>query len=236
MTTFALIHGAGSDGWYWHLVEPELRAAGHETIAVDLPCSDDSAGLADYVDIVVRAVAGRDDVVIVGQSMAGFVAPLVAARVPATRLVVLVAAMVPAPGETGNQWWDNTGSWTARRAQAERDGRDISTFDEVEEFLHDVDPELIAQGWDHVMEQSDTPFTTPWPLVAWPDVATRFVLATQDRFFPPDFQRRIVRERLGIEPDEIDTGHLPALARPRELAALLLRYERETAPRGADRS
>ena len=229
MTTFALIHGAGSDGWYWHLVEPELRAAGHETVAVDLPCDDDTAGLDAYTDIVVDAVAGRDDVVVVAQSMAGFVAPLVAARVPATRLIVLVAAMVPAPGETGNQWWGNTGSGAARHEQAERDGRDIDgEFDEVAEFLHDIDPALIDEGANHVMDQSDTPFKEPWPLPAWPDIPTRFVLPTKDRFFPPDFQRRVVRERLGIEPDEIDSGHLPALARPRELADLMLRYVSET--------
>jgi pimeloyl-ACP methyl ester carboxylesterase len=230
MTTFALIHGAGSGGWYWHLVEPELKAAGHDTIAVDLPCNDDTAGLDEYADVVVNAVADRDDVVVVGQSMAGFVAPLVAARVPATRLIVLVAAMVPAPGETGNQWWGNTGSGAARREQAERDARDIDNFDEIAEFLHDVDQLLVDQGWEHVMDQSDTPFQEPWPLPAWPDVPTRFVLPTKDRFFPPDFQRRVVRERLGIEPDPIDTGHLPALARPRELAALLLRYVDETEP------
>lgn len=231
MTTFALIHGAGSDGWYWHLVEPDLRAAGHETIAVDLPCDDNSAGLDDYVDVVVDAVAGRDDVVVVAQSMGGFVAPLVAARVPATRLIVLVAAMVPAPGESGNDWWTNTGSGAARREQAARDGRDIEGgFDAIAEFLHDVDPALIEAGWAHVKEQSGTPFQTPWPLPAWPHVPTRFILATKDRLFPPDFQRRVVRERLGIEPDEIDSGHLPALARPHELAAMLLRYERETLP------
>lgn len=229
MTTFALIHGAGSDRWYWHLVEPVLQAAGHETIAVDLPCDDDTVGLDGYVDVVTQAVAGREDVIVVGHSMGGFVAPLVADRVPATRLIVLVAAMVPAPGETGNAWWDNTGQSAARRAQAERDGRSIDgEFDEIAEFLHDVEPEVIAAGWAHTFEQSGTPFQTPWPLAAWPDVPTRFVIATQDRFFPADFQRRVVRERLGIEPDEIDSGHLPALARPRELAELLLRYERET--------
>jgi pimeloyl-ACP methyl ester carboxylesterase len=231
MTTFALIHGAGSDGWYWHLVEPQLRAAGHETISVDLPCDDDSAGLDDYADVVVAAVGDRDDVVVVGQSMGGFVAPLVADRVPTTRLIVLVAAMVPAPGESGNEWWENTGSGAARRDQAVLDGRDIDgDFDPVAEFLHDVDPVLVEAGWAHVKEQSDTPFQTPWPLPAWPNIPTRFVLGTKDRFFPPDFQRHVVRQRLGIEPDEIDSGHVPALARPDDLAALLLRYEQETAP------
>jgi pimeloyl-ACP methyl ester carboxylesterase len=43
--TFVLIHGGGDVGWYWHLVERELRQRGHDTLATDLPCDDDSAGL-----------------------------------------------------------------------------------------------------------------------------------------------------------------------------------------------
>jgi hypothetical protein len=39
--------------------------------------------------------------------------------------------------------------------------------------------------------------------------------------------REVVRERLGIEPDEIDGGHCPALSRPRELAARLEAYRVE---------
>ena len=228
MAAFVLIPGAGSDSWYWHLVVPELEAAGHDTVAVDLPCSDHSAGLAEYTDVVVDAIGDRDDVVLVAQSMGGLTAPLVADRVPAVRLIVLVAAMIPKPGETGGEWWDDTGQPQARRAQAERDGRSVDgEFDPVAEFLHDVPSDVIAAGWDHVSEQSDAPFATPWPLDAWPDVPTRFVLGRHDRFFPADFQRRQVHERLGIEPDEIDTGHLPALAKPKELASMLLRYEAE---------
>jgi hypothetical protein len=37
----------------------------------------------------------------------------------------------------------------------------------------------------------------------------------------------VVRERLGITPDEMEGGHLPALARPRELAERLDRYVAE---------
>ena len=40
----------------------------------------------------------------------------------------------------------------------------------------------------------------PWPLDAWPDVPTKFVLCTEDRFFPPHFLRRLVAERLHITP------------------------------------
>ena len=55
----------------------------------------------------------------------------------------------------------------------------------------------------------------------WPDVPTRFLLCRDDRFFPADFQRRVVKERLGITPDEMDGGHLPALAHPEELVERL---------------
>jgi pimeloyl-ACP methyl ester carboxylesterase len=55
-------------------------------------------------------------------------------------------------------------------------------------------------------------------------VPTKFVLCRDDRFFPAEFLGRVVRERLGIEPDEITSGHLPALSQPAELVRLLERY------------
>ena len=69
----------------------------------------------------------------------------------------------------------------------------------------------------------------PWPLDAWPDVPTRYLLCTQDRFFPAAWMRGVVRERLGITPDEIESGHCPALSRPAELADRLEAYRAELA-------
>jgi len=48
-----------------------------------------------------------------------------------------------------------------------------------------------------------------------------------DRLFPAQWMRGIVRERLGITPDEITSGHCPALSRPRELAERLEAYRAE---------
>jgi pimeloyl-ACP methyl ester carboxylesterase len=224
MATFVLLPGAASDAWYWHLVAPELRAAGHDVIAVDLPVDDDDAGLAEYTDVTVAAIGEHTDLVLVAQSMAGFTAPLVSTRV-AVDLIVLVAAMVPAPGESPGEWWANTGQPDAQRAAALRDDRDPDKdFDPFEMFLHDVPAAVAAESAAHVRNQSATPFEKPWPLTAWPDVATRFLLCRHDRLFPADFQRRVVRERLGITPDEIDSGHLPALSVPTELAARLVAY------------
>jgi hypothetical protein len=48
-----------------------------------------------------------------------------------------------------------------------------------------------------------------------------------DRFFPLEFQRRVVRERLGIDLDEVPGGHLVALSRPVELVDRLEALARE---------
>jgi pimeloyl-ACP methyl ester carboxylesterase len=225
MATFVLIHGAADDSWYWHLVVPELRARGHEVVAVDLPCEDDSAGLPEYADAVVEAIGDRTDLVLVAQSMAGFTAPLVCQRVPVD-LMVLLAAMVPAPGESPGDWWDNTGWEQARREQNQRDGRDPDAeVDVIADFLHDVPPDVVADAMARgERSQSGTPFEKPWPLAAWPDVPTRVLICRDDRFFPSDFMRRVARERLGITPDEMDGGHVPALSRPRDLADRLVAY------------
>ncbi len=71
MATFVLIHGAGDVGWYWHLVQAELRQRGHDAVAPDLQCEDSSATLDDYADTVIEAIGGRRDLVVVGQSTAG---------------------------------------------------------------------------------------------------------------------------------------------------------------------
>jgi len=211
VATYVLIHGAGSDSWYWHIVVPRLQALGHDVVAVDLPCDDDAAGLEEYAQTVIETVGERRDLILVAQSLAGFTAPIVCDRLPVT-LLVLVAAMVPRPGESPGDWWANTGHQFP-------DQFDLATV-----FTHDLPPELAAASLEHVREQSGTPFEKPWPLDAWPDVPTRFLLCRDDRFFPGEFQRRVVLERLGIGPDEMDGGHLPALARPGELVARLEAY------------
>jgi pimeloyl-ACP methyl ester carboxylesterase len=76
MSRYVLIPGAGGSAWYWHRVVPLLRQAGHEAIAVDLPGPDPDAGLAAYTDLVVSAVGGHEDLVLVAASLGGFTVPI----------------------------------------------------------------------------------------------------------------------------------------------------------------
>ena len=224
-STFALIPGAGGAAWYWSRVVPLLRAAGHRAIAVNLPAADPAAGLPEYADAVCAAVADvTEPLVVVGQSMGAYTAPVVATRVP-TRALVLVNPMVPAPGESPDGWWAATGQAAARAAYLDRIGLGRTTFDEIEDFFHDVPAEVRAEALAlGEPDQSDTPFGRPWPLDAWPDVPTSVIVGSDDRLFPLDFQRRVVRDRLGLDVEVMPGGHLLSLSRPRELARLLLAH------------
>lgn len=223
MATFAFIHGGGDVGWYWHLVERELHGLGHQTVAPDLPCDDDTASLLDYADTVVDAIDDRRDLIVVGQSYGGFTAPLVADRVP-VEVLVLVAGMIPAPGETPAAWWENTGHRQAVAEQSQIDGGLTGSGDPYVAFYHDVPRALADEALSNERSESETAYNIPWPLDAWPAVPTKFIVCTKDRFFPAEFMRRVVAERLGIVPDEIASGHCVALSRPRELASLLAGY------------
>jgi pimeloyl-ACP methyl ester carboxylesterase len=219
-----LIPGAGGQAWYWHRVVPELEALGHDAVAVALPTGDDSAGWVEYTEAVVDAIGTRrSGLVLVAQSIGGFTAPLVCERVPVD-LIVLVNAMVPVPGETGGDWWANTGQGAAAAAFAREQGRP-EEFDFVRDFFHDVPADVVEEAMAMgEPPQSATPFGQPWPGTRWPDVPTRFLQGRDDRMFPLPFQRRVVGERLGIEVDEMPGGHLSALSQPVELARRLAAY------------
>jgi pimeloyl-ACP methyl ester carboxylesterase len=224
LATFVLIHGAGDSAWYWHLLEPELRDRGHEVVAMDLPCEDDSAGLIEYADTVIGAIGDRTDLVLVAQSFGGFTAPLVCERVPVD-LMVLVAAMIPAPGKAPDDYWANTQYAAAASEAAEgREETDDQQAATIATFYHDVPAELAAEAMRRGRRQSEARMKEPSPLKAWPDVPTRVLLCRDDRLFPVKWLRRVVKERLGITHDEIDSGHCVALSRPQELADRLHGY------------
>ena len=217
--TFVLIPGAGGTAWYWHRVVPLLRQAGHEAIAVDLPGDDPAAGLPEYTQLVVDAIGGRGDVVLVAQSLGGFTAPLVAAKAPVDS-VVFVNAMIPRPGETPGEWWDNTG-WAQARVAAARQGGYGTEFDLAVYFLHDVPAEVAAAGEPYQRPEADAAFGSVCDFT-WPPIPIRAVAGADDRFFPAGFQQALARDRLGVEADVLPGGHLIALAQPAGLADYLL--------------
>jgi len=234
MSKFLFLHGASSTGWLWHRVIAELDEAEYESVAPDLPCSDPTADLHTYLDVASAAAArfGEAPFTVVAQSMAGLMAPVLATHHPVER-IVLVAAMIPRPGESGMEWWQATG-----QAEAQRDYLAALGFSEDDAlnpevvFIHDFDEHLKTESIHHVPDQQAGPLETVPPFEQWPPVPTHVIAAESDRMFPLEFMRQQARERLGIGIDVIPGGHLAVLTQANALAQLLIQYQTEAQASG----
>jgi len=229
MAIYLLIHGAATDAWYWNPLADRLHERGHDVVAPDLPCDDETADLAVYADVAAGAIGdlgGDTQVVAVAHSFGGFIAPLLCSRIRVD-LLVLLHAQVPSPGETPGEWWTASGYGAARQQQDEADataGLPAADEDLIAFALHDTPRHLAEQMLTHQKDQAGKPFDEPWPLPAWPDVHTRVLLARGDRFFPVDFLHRQVAERLSIEAEHMPGDHHPMLGHPDQLAERLETY------------
>lgn len=221
MSTFLLVPGAGGNASYWTRLADELTRRGHVAVGVDLPENDPSLDLAGWAALVDAAATAGDDAIGVFQSLGGFLAPLV--RSP-LRAIVLLNAMIPAPGESPDEWWGATGSGEAMRAADLAAGRDPE-FDLDRHFFHDLDDDARAELMaEDPREPSAKAMASAAGFDRWPDVPTYVLAGSDDRFFPLEFQRRVARERLGLDVDDVPGGHLVAVSNPAGVADRLEAY------------
>jgi hypothetical protein len=222
VTTFVLVPGAGGAASYWTRTAVELERRGHRAVAVDLPQDDPGLGLVDWASVVDDAIPPAPaDTVLVAQSLGGFLAPLVRRPVG---LIVLLNAMIPLPGESPDEWWDATGAGAAREAADRAAGHD-SGFDLEWLFFADLDDAARAVLFAQPPRQpSASALASRCEFERWPEVPIRVLVGSDDRFFPPPFQRRVAHERLGLDVDAVPGGHLAAAANPAAVVDRLLAY------------
>lgn len=226
MTTFALIPGAGIDPRVFGATITALAGLGHEGVAPPLPLDDHGAHPSDHAAAVAAAVEGIPDLVVVAQSLGAFAGPLAAEAVGARR-IILLAPMIPRPGESAGEWWENTRHDQAIASLIERHGPMGEWGDAAmrEVFLHDLDRDTAEAGAGFEGSPGAGMFDEPWPFARWPEIPTTVLAPREDRLFPIEFQRRVADERLGIAVDEMAGGHMPMLSRPNELATRLVELE-----------
>jgi len=224
VSIFALVHGAWHGPWCWERVVGPLRERGHEVVVPDLPSEDTELGLDDYADTIDRALGDAEDVVLVPHSLGGLVGPVVAARRP-LRALVYVAGLIPQPGVSFS---DQLGAEPERVLLFEG-GRAIdelgrSHWPEPEATARimypDLDPEDARWAVERLRPQAQRSQNEPSPA---PPAGLRVesIVGTKDRVVSPDWSRRVARERLGVEPIELPTGHFPMITHPELLAAEL---------------
>jgi pimeloyl-ACP methyl ester carboxylesterase len=230
VSTFALVHGAWHGAWCWERVVGPLRDRGHEVAAPELPSEDPRLGLEDYADTIDRALGDANDVVLVPHSLGGLVGPVVAARRP-LRALVYLAALVPEPGLTffeqvsassvpiltiaGGRALDDEGR--SHWPDPEATGRIM---------YPDLSPEDAQWAMERLRPQAQKSQAEPSPS---PPAGLRVasIIGADDRLVSPAWSRNVARERLGVEPVELPSGHFPMITHPEALADALTQLDSE---------
>ncbi len=227
-----LVHGSYFGAWCWELVASELGRLGHRTNAVDLPISERGLGAAAYAEAVIAQAEWDEEPVLVAHSMSGLVVPLVAAARPVRRMI-FIAAFLAKPGMSAmdqraaepidaptppatSEWTDLGGDlWT------------IGPNTARELFMHDATADIAREAIARLRPQCYVVMSEVTPLAAWPDVPSDYLVCADDRALNPEWGRRAARERLGVEPVEVEGDHSPMLSRPTALAAIIDRLARQ---------
>jgi pimeloyl-ACP methyl ester carboxylesterase len=213
-----LLHSTGQGAGGWERVARALAGRGRTAHAVELP-SDPGLLAADYAAIVRRQTGAVAAPVVLAHSGAGPLLPATARALEA-RHQVWLAAWVPDPAAS---FLEDTG----RHAKAAFDpgwvGKDPTEDDAVAvAFLyHDADQATLE--WALSTRRLFLPlgvYGQRLPLA--PEIPSTYIVAAHDRTIRPAWQRRMARERLGVEPVEIASGHCPNVSRPDRLAELLV--------------
>jgi pimeloyl-ACP methyl ester carboxylesterase len=222
MATFCLLHGAWHDGSCWEPLDQSLRAAGHSTVAPDMPYDDPEAGYEERIRPAMHALDGVDGaVVVVGHSVSSGDAALIAAKRPGSLLVHLCPRLGPFPPPPGAPDMFREGfPFPPRRA----DGATVWEPQDAIDAMYPRLPPEMARTLAERLRPAAAP-AGEYPLPGHPDVPTVLIYAADDEIFEPAWERFMAHELLAIEPIEISGGHFPMLEDPVALADLLPRVQ-----------
>lgn len=219
MTDFVLIHGTTQSPSGWKRLVRALEEQGRTAHTVDLPTDKPDLGADDYAEIVRRQVGSVGEPVVVAHSGSGVLLPAAASALDA-RHQVWLAAWVPDPSASFIEE-------VSRHADAAFNpdwiGKDPTTDHAVAaSFLfHDCDQQTLDWALTTLRlflpragYEGRVPLNNGMP--------STYIVASDDRTIRPDWQRRMARERLEVEPIAISTGHCPHVSRPDLLGEILL--------------
>lgn len=239
MARIVLVHGAFAGAWCWEPLIPELQAAGHDVVAIDLPGGGEDhtpvgeVTLDAYAERVCQALSEQaGPSVLVGHSMGGIAITQAAARcTDRISLLVYVCAFLPQDGQSLVD--------IASQPEGADDQIQANMVVEGDPPVASLPPEATrnavynrcteeqaAWGIEHRRPQAVAPFVTPVSLgdSGAAELPRNYVLCTDDHSIPPALQYRMVSESPCLQVIELDTDHSPYLSRTSELAAALDRW------------
>jgi hypothetical protein len=147
----------------------------------------------------------EDGAIVVGHSLGGLTIPLVPAR-----LRVFLCALVPGASQE-NAFVPGFGDARVR------DELGRSYYPDVADAAHELQypPDMASLASKLRRQARVDPVEMPLRGPA------AYVVCALDASIRPDWQRHVARDVVGVDPIELQSGHSPMLAVPRELADVL---------------
>jgi len=238
---FVLIHGGSFTSHYWDRLIPLLSLP---ALAVDLPGRGlKPADLAritirDWVNSVVEDIegAGFEDVVLVGNSLAGVTMPGVATRLPnKMRHLVFSSCTVPAHGKRAVDFLRPDIKHFLLASEEElTSGQAPSQVDESQaepqmeltsDFLGDnLSAGLLTFVKDPVRRSAEA-LNPLFEIFSWDgfpaEVPRTYIKNLRDRIVLPELQDQMIENMGGASVIELDTPHCPSITDPEIIAAIL---------------
>ena len=211
MATFICLHGAGGWGADWDLVAAELRPLGHEVVAPDLPSDDETRRPGRSR----RRRGGRHRRPKRATSCWWPSRCLASWRRSCARRCRSTSWCWSRPWSRSPVRRPPSGGRPPARARPRRRSGCRTTRPTPSSST--TCPPRCSPSQPLPRPRPLRFFDEPWPLSAWPDVPTRFLACRDDRLFPEPWLRGVVRDRLGIEVDEVPGGHCAYLSHPAPL-------------------
>lgn len=230
--SFLLVHGAGLDVWVWEDLLPLVEAP---TLPATFPAREadqtvrDGLRLADYTNAIIEQIDEWDvpRVILVAHSIGGAVCMEVASRLTnrVTGFVGLSAG-IPEPGQSFLSCFP-----FHQRVVQQAVLRFAGTRPPERVIRRSLCTELTDEQADRVVAEfipeSRYLYTDPVDGII-PDIQTRYIQTSTDKSITPDQQTKMAT---ALETDDVvtlDTGHLPMLSRPDELASALDEFRTRT--------
>lgn len=224
------IHGAGLDEWIWDDLAT-LQDTPH--LSASFPGRDDGSGvpagstLQTYVDHVCEQIEEWpiERVIVVCHSVGGVVGLETVNRLPDTVVgFVGLCAAIPKPGASFLSCYP-LHQRIVQRAVIRLVGTrppDSVIRNSLCDGLSEEDTSRVITGF---VPEARRLFTDERTAGA-PDVPALYVETTNDRELPPSLQEDMIANLDADEVATVDSGHMPMLSNPRELADILREFGR----------
>lgn len=240
--TFVLIHGAWAGSWVWDALKPELEAAGHRVLTLDMPGNPQHpaaeedismAGCMAHIAAACAEIAGP--LLLVGHSGGGVIvtqaAEMLAERVAG--VAYLAGMMLPSGlgfAELTTELIQNhpeaVGIWPHLHWAEDRQSSTVPPEAVCEIFLQDLPRDQAMAAAQRFCSQPEgtRALVANWTAERFGRLPRLYVEATEDRSVVLAAQRKMQALVPGAQVVSLPCGHVPQVVQTAAVAEALLAF------------